>query len=167
MKRIHLLLIALIVAIAGSTANAQNKMFDSLAKMDGVTSIYVGKPMLKIAGNSANLFGNMGFDASSLLSKLDAVEVITCDEGVNTAPIVKAMQDLLASMKDLEVVTEINNNDSGNNDADNVSIYLQSIPGTDRYKALIVAVFSNSEPTLVALSGDFTADDIASVMQGL
>lgn len=162
-KRFYLIIAAMIVALACTTVNAENRLFKNISKMDGVTSVYVGKQMLKLAGDM-NLVGNTGnFDTSKLLSKLTGVEVVTCDNKKYAKEVSKKIDGIIKSMGDLEIVTEVDDNEDAK-DKSHVVIYAKSTPGSDIIKTLLINVQSENEPTIVALHGDFTFEDLTSAM---
>lgn len=160
-KRIYLLAIALVLAMSSMSLNAQNRIFGSLSKMEGVTSVYVGKPMLQLAGSNIDSFAGAGnINVGKLMSKLSGIEVVTCDKEKYAKKVNQAIESAIKSMRNLEVMTEVNSNESSKK-SEQVVIYYQSNPDTDVITALIIAVISPKEPALIALHGKFTAEDLA------
>lgn len=153
---------AVMIALAGSSLKAQGRMFGELSKTDGCTSIYVGETLLKLVGDKAgNLVGNTGgINTSVLMDKLTSVEVITCDNEKKAKEISKKIDATIAAMQGLTVMAEVKDSES------NIVMYAKEEPGSDIIRTLIINVASDGEPTVVALNGNFTAEDIATVMSG-
>lgn len=162
-KKIYLIMVALVVALSCSSVKAQDRLFKNIAKMDGVTSVYVGKQMIRLMGDT-NIIGGLGnFNASALLSKLTGIEVLSCENAKNAKQVTKTIDGIIKSMDDLEVITEVEDNEDSK-DSSHVVIYSRSKPGSDVIKTLLINVQSDNEPTIVALHGDFTIEDIAAAM---
>lgn len=87
MKHTLLIKVALCATIllTSTGANASNKDFKKLAKIDGVEHVHIGKFLLSLAaknGESVN-FGdniNIGDKSGNILKKIDAIDVYTSEE---------------------------------------------------------------------------------------
>jgi hypothetical protein len=87
MKHTLLIKVALCAAIllTSAGANASNKDFKKLAKIDGVEHVHIGKFLLNLAaknGESVN-FGdniNIGGKSGNILKKIDTIDVYTSEE---------------------------------------------------------------------------------------
>jgi len=87
MKHTLLIKVALCAAIllTSTGANASNKYFKKLAKIDGVEHVHIGKFLLKLAaknGGRVDFDENMSFVGKSgdILKKIDSIDVYTSEE---------------------------------------------------------------------------------------
>ncbi len=160
-RKLLLITAALIISLAGFYTKAQQRMFPNISKMEGVTSIYIGKPMLQLA-SSSELLGSLGnVKMSNLVQKIIGMEVITCDNSKYSKKVSKAITETLASMKDLNVAMEVNDESK---DASKVTIYIQGEPDSDIINTLLIVVNSASEPTIISIQGSFTPQEIAGAL---
>lgn len=142
---------------------AQDRLFKDLSNQKGCTSIYVGKGVLKLAGSSSDLIGGIGnVNVKKLYDKITSIEVITCDEDEYAKDLNKKIPELIAGISDLDILTEVNDNDG--DESSNVTIYTRQKPGSDIINTLLIAVCGDDDPTLVAIHGNFTMDDIAAAI---
>ena len=87
MKHILLIKVALCAAImlTSTGANALDKDFKKLAKIEGVEHVHIGKFLIKLAaknGENINLGENIiiGDKSGNILKKIDAVDIFTSEE---------------------------------------------------------------------------------------
>ena len=87
MKHTLLIKVALCATIllTSTGANASNKYFKKLAKIDGVEHVHIGKFLLSLAaknGESVNFGDNIviGDKSGNILKKIDAIDVYTSEE---------------------------------------------------------------------------------------
>lgn len=162
-KKILSIATAVILAFASFSLSAQDRLFGELSNLKGVTSVYVGKSMLQLAGSSINMAD--GINTSRLLSKMTGVEVVTCENKKSAKEMNKKIDAIIRTMPDLEVLTEVNDNDS--KDASHVVIYSKSNPDTGVISTLLITAISPDDPTVVAIHGNFTPDDIAAALSSV
>lgn len=161
-QRLIMMIAAVIIALAGSSLKAEDRMFGELSKTDGCTSIYVGETLLKLVGDKAgNIVGDAGgINTAALIDKLTSVEVITCENSKKAKEISRKIEATIAAMQGLTVMAEVKDDES------NIVIYAKKQPGSEFITTLIINVTPDDDPTVVALNGSFTTEDIAAVMGG-
>lgn len=158
--RIYLIALTLLVGLTALSSRAQERLFGKLSKMEGVTSIYVGKTMLRLAGENINILGGTGgWEISKILSKLSSIEVITCEDSKNAEFVSKEMEKIVSSIPNLEILTEVNDNE-GDGNSEHVIIYAIQKPDSDIIETILISVMGDDEPTLIALHGKLTPEDI-------
>lgn len=165
MKRTILSLLAIVMTAAFSLpCSAQDRLFKNMSDLKGCTSIYVGKAVLKLAGSSSSFIGNLdNVNLKKLYDKINSIEVVACDDDEYAAAINKKISELVAGISDLNLLTEVNENDGDG--SSNVTIYTRQKPGSDIINTLLIVVMGDDDPTLVAFHGDFTMDDILAALQ--
>lgn len=161
-NRILILAAALLFTFAAVPAKAQDRIFNDLSNLPGCTSVYVGKTILRIAGASKLIGGTGNFNASKLVGKLDAVEVIACENEKDSKEANRRFAEAISSVKGLSVLMEVKENDD---DGSDVTIFSKEEPDSDIIHLMVIYVTGDS-PTLVALHGSFTPEDILSACKG-
>lgn len=115
MKRlIFVFVTALTAMFAVTSCDAQIKMLKKAAEVDGVTSVYVSKAMLAMAGGIEGIDGLD--DVKPFIKRLNGVEIVVA-ESVDARKKVRAECMKLVKKADIELLTEINDKD------DRVAIY--------------------------------------------
>ncbi|MDE6321975.1 MAG: DUF4252 domain-containing protein [Muribaculaceae bacterium] len=150
MKKIKMLFVALMCVVASSSCSAQ-RLFSEASNIDGVNSVLVTKPMLKIAGES--LGTQDGVDMGKLINNLNCIEVITAP-AKQKAKVLDIYKKVLAGAK-TETLVEVKEN------GQNVEIIaLSNDKNPELYKGLIIVSDESNELTLLYMAGDFTMDEL-------
>lgn len=146
MKRIYI--IALFIALCTGIMSAQPTIFDRYADTDGVTTVYISKAMLRMMPDIGE--GAGGLKIGEIASKLDNLQVLTCER---KALIAKIMKETTAeTSKGYEILVKVNEN------GQKTDIFQKSL-GNNKMEYLI-RVSEPSELTLIQITGNITADDI-------
>lgn len=74
MKKILIMILAVVAAMG---LNAQSAFFKGCEDMPGVSTVYISKAMLELAGAS-NITGG-DFDIGGIASKLDGLEIVSAE----------------------------------------------------------------------------------------
>lgn len=152
MKRIYI--IALFIALCTGIMSAQPTIFDRYADTDGVTTVYISKAMLRMMPDIGE--GAGGLQIGEIASKLDNLQVLTCERN---ALITKIMKETTAqTSKGYEILVKVNEN------GQKTDIFQKSI-GNNKMEYLI-RVSEPSELTLIQITGNITADDIRKMTSG-
>lgn len=123
------------------------RMFSEVASMEGVTSVFIGKTMLKVAGASISIDGDQtGFNISKIIKDLTSIEIITCDEDKNLKEIETKCQSILAEYP-FEVLTETSD--------DGKTIRISGVFDKDEKNILIllISITGNDEASFILLKG--------------
>lgn len=154
------LAIVLAVALIAIRASAQEKIFNEVAAIDNVTSVYISPAMLRLAGSSQVVTGKMG-GLSTLTKDLQSVELLSSDDYVAVSRAVPICKRIIKSngMSELAVIKEAGNGGY----AEEVSIYADS-DTTCRSEGMpvrrvVIMTSSGEEFSLISLEGllDLTA----------
>lgn len=145
MKKLSVLLLICLTAIV---AKAET-FFEECENIPGITTVYVSKAMISLAGDLNIESDNMDFN--SIASKIDGLWVITADD--DKAKILKSKAKVFSS-KEYEKLVSVREDD------ETVDILMRSL-GKDKNECVIKA-FESNEATVVIIKGSFTLQDIAS-----
>lgn len=145
MKKLSVLLLICLTAIV---AKAES-FFEECENIPGITTVYVSKAMISLAGDLNIESDNMDFN--SIASKIDGLWVITADD--DKAKILKSKAKVFSS-KEYEKLVSVREDD------ETVDILMRSL-GKDKNECVIKA-FESNEATVVIIKGSFTLQDIAS-----
>ena len=146
MNSIKIFLFTLICAL--SISCSAQRTLSEVASMNGVTSIFVGKTMLKVAGSSMALGDNQSaIDLSKLIKSLTSIEIIQCDN-IETSKKVQQKCKSILSKYPFEVITEVTA------DGQNVEISGVFRKEGKYLDMLLIAVTQNAQPTYILLKGN-------------
>ena len=76
MKRIYIF--SLLLTLGALFCQAQQSFFDKYAEMDGVTSVYITKSMLKMFPSMSGTIN--GVDVGNLANKLENIQILSADD---------------------------------------------------------------------------------------
>lgn len=156
MKRFIATLAATVLLMASAISCRAQKEFSDLAEIDGVTSIYIGKAMLKMAGSMAgNYTGSNDMDLSQAIKDLTSVEVLTTERLSAVKKLAPMLDKKLKSMN-AEQLMEVNE------DREQVVIYAQPYPGDSTLcSSLLIVTREPNEMNIVMLKGKIDPAKIA------
>lgn len=149
MEKIKLLMFALL-CVWGATSCSAQKIFTEAANVDGVTSVFVTKPMLSMVG--ATMGNQGGVDIGMLMKKINSVEVLqmTADKKKKAEPL---CQKALSGME-MEALVDVKASDN------TVLISALPNPGKDTYRGMLIKADSGDSLVYVYMAGNFTLEDI-------
>lgn len=137
-------IICIVLSIISIDCAAQ-RIFSEVASMKGVSSVFIGKTMLNVAGASVTITGGQSaIDMSKIFKDLSSIEIISCDEKGNMEKIKNKCRSILSAYP-FEVMTETS--DDGKNiqisgvfdkDGKNLMILLLAITGNDEVSFIIL-----------------------------
>ena len=160
MKHTLLIKVALCAAImlTSAGANASNKYFKKLAKIDGVEHVHIGKFLLNLAaknGESVNFGENIsiGDKSGNILKKINTLDVYTSEEKNSAKQLSQYVRSILDG-NDWEPL--INATDE---DGEKVKIY-QNQKG--KHTTVIIFAEEDGEASLVVIDGKL---DMAQLME--
>ena len=160
MKHTLLIKVALCAAImlTSAGANASNKYFKKLAKIDGVEHVHIGKFLLNLAaknGGRVDFGENMSFVGKSgdILKKIDTIDVYTSEEKKTIEQLSQHVRSILDG-NGWEPL--INMTDE---DGEKVKIYQNQ---KDKHTTVIIFAEEDGEASLVVIDGKL---DMAQLME--
>lgn len=128
---------------------AQSKFFEKCEKIKGVTTVYVSKAMLQMAGD-ANVTDDMNL--SAVIKKLNSLEVINAESSASVVEFNKLIKELNLNGKNgYEIMMSVND------DEQNVKIYMKKMANnTNEY---VILVEESDEVLVVLMNGTLTLDE--------
>lgn len=138
---------ALLVLI-GATANAQKEVFDKYEDTKDVTTVFISKAMLNLAGGFASIGDKK---LGKMASKMDAVRILNCEKKSLAAEIKKAA---LAAYKRDEYEEMMRVSEDG----EQVTIYQRSLKNGKSEFALLQV--DDEQLSLINISGTITLEDM-------
>lgn len=146
MKKIKYIIVAFICLLSFN-CSAQ-RVLSEVAAMKGVSSVYIGKTMLRLAGASMTITGQKsGIDLPKLFKDLTSIEIISCDDKGMAEKVGKKCKSILSRQHPMEVITETSSN--GQN------VQISGIFDKDgrNLETLLIAVTGNDEASFILLKG--------------
>lgn len=136
-----------ILCLVSLTCSAQ-RLLSEAASIKGVSSVYIGKTMLKLAGTSMTITGNQSaIDLQKIFKDLSSIEIISCEDKASTEKVNKKCRTLLSKFP-LEVITETS--------SDGQNIQISGVFGNDgkKIEILLIAVTGKDEVSFILLKGN-------------
>ncbi|MDE6692340.1 MAG: DUF4252 domain-containing protein [Muribaculaceae bacterium] len=157
MKTIKLLLVW-VMSMMCISCSAQ-RTFSEISSMKGVTSVYVGKTMLKLASSSMALDSDVtAVNMSKIIKNLTSIEIISCEDK-KVAEKVQKKCDSILSKYQMDVITEVNSNDTNveisgafEKDGETLKMILLSVRGGD------------SQPTYILMKGKININTLTDAL---
>lgn len=145
MKTRRSILFWIIMCLISISCTAQRTLSE-VSSIKGVTSIYIGKMMLKLAGSSAD-FGTdqEAVDISKLIKDLTSIEIVQCDG--NSVEKAEKVCSKVLSKYSFEVITEVTK--------DNQKVEISGVLDKDgkTMSMLLISVVESNELVYILLKG--------------
>ena len=123
------------------------RILTEAASMKGVSSVFIGKTMLKVAGASISIGGDQSaINMSKIFKDLTSIEILSCDENGNMDKLEKKCRSILSAYP-FEVLTET----SG--DGKNIQISGVFDKGGQNFETLLIAITGSEEVSFILLKG--------------
>lgn len=123
------------------------RILTEAASMKGVSSVFIGKTMLKVAGASISIGGDQStINMSKIFKDLTSIEILSCDEKGNMDKLEKKCRSILSAYP-FEVLTET----SG--DGKNIQISGVFDKGGQNFETLLIAITGSEEVSFILLNG--------------
>ncbi|WP_301754941.1 DUF4252 domain-containing protein [uncultured Muribaculum sp.] len=134
---------------------AQSKFFEKCEKIKGVTTVYVSKAMLQMAGD-ANVTDDMNL--SAVIKKPNSLELINAESPASVVELNKLIKELNINQKNgYEIMMSVND------DEQNVKIYMKKMANnTNEY---VILVEESDEVLVVLMNGTLTLDEAAKAVK--
>ncbi len=159
MKRSIIILALLpLLAIVSVSCSAHSRLLKDAAAVKDVTSVYVGKMMLKLGTSFAGQSYAENFNVNELISDLNSIEVVETDSKKACAQLRTVFDNIVAS-NNCEIISEVN--DTEGNDVDIVRIYLLTPDEKNKHEGILIATDEGSDFTIVFLSGKIDLEKLA------
>ena len=148
MKR-RTLLLSIMLTIGTLFCHAQQSFLDKYAEMDGVSSVYITKSMLKMFPDMAGKIN--GVNVGSIASRLNNIQVITCDE----APIIEQLRKETKGINAKNEYEELMRIRDG---GDKTSIYFKE--DKKGMSEFVLITDEKSEITIISIVGNITLQEM-------
>ncbi|MBK5721720.1 DUF4252 domain-containing protein [Dysgonomonas sp. Marseille-P4677] len=141
-----------VMLILSSMMIAQNNMFDRLSNNKDISTVYISKSLLGMMPK----MDMGGADIKGLASKLEQLEIYSSENSKEASKLMRTEIEAMVKAKTYETLMSIK--DKG----DNITFYAHK--EKERFKDLIMFINAPDECTIIRIVGNFTAEDIQSVM---
>lgn len=143
----------MIMSLCAISCSGQ-RTFSEVSSLKGVISVYVGKTMLNIAGETLDTkSGQSAIDISKLVKQLTSIELIQC-ENPSVGKKVEKMCENILSKYPFEIITEVSSDDQ------NVTISGVFKKNSKYLDMILIAVKNNDAPMYVLLKGNISVDTL-------
>ena len=147
MKRIYIF--SLLLTLSTLFCQAQQSFFDKYAEMDGVSSVYITKSMLKMFPSMSGKIN--GVDVGNLASKLENIQILSADDS-NIIEQLRKDTKHINSKNGYEELIRVRD------DGDKTTIYFKEKKKNSEF---ILITDEGNEFTIVSIiGGDLTLKDI-------
>lgn len=147
MKRIYIF--SLLLTLSTFICQAQQSFFDKYAEMDGVSSVYITKSMLKMFPSMSGKIN--GVDVGNLASKLENIQILSADEP-NIIEQLRKDTEHISTKNGYEELMRVRD------DGDKTTIYFKEKKKNSEF---ILITDEGNEFTIVSIiGGDLTLKDI-------
>mgnify|MGYP003293657585 CR=1 FL=1 len=147
-------IIAIMLSLVSLTVSAQIKALEKYSDTKGVTYVYISKAMLRLAGEFATP-SVKDADMSSIMSKMDAVQIVTSDDKDAASELKRDAENIVKSY-DYEILMQVDD------EGDKVRIYHHE---GKQQSAIIMLTTSDMEVVVMAFTGKFTLSDVKSIVR--
>lgn len=145
MKNLKHIILAVFCLMA-FTCPAQ-RMLSEVASMKGVSSVFIGKTMLKLAGSSMAITGKRsGLDLSRLFKDLISIEIISSDDKSVARIMEKKCKSILSCYK-WELITETSS------DGQNIQISGVFDKDGKNLEVLLIDVTGDKDASIILMKG--------------
>ncbi len=151
-------IIYLCMMLLTSVSFAQSNPFEKFTEMDGVTSVYISKNMLKMMPKSANMnYG--GVNVGNFIHKLSSIYIISTENQSIGKQLISIANNQVRH--GYELLMRVKSEDN-----DNVNFYMKGRP--ESIRELIMTVASKDDDNVVIqFLGDFTMKDVEQMTSGI
>lgn len=155
MKRLYNIILFIVLCTIMSTSCHAQKLFGDVASMPGVTSVYVGKALLRMAGGIGKFTGSVDADIAKAVVELNSIEIINCDDTKALKEAQLRSKGIIGNLN-MELLAEIN-------DDDNVNIYAKIIDDGHTADTIILEVDEGQgrEYSIIVLNGIINLDKMS------
>lgn len=145
MRNLKYILCAIMCLI--SLACSAQRVFSEATSMKGVSSVFIGRTMLKVAGASISVSReSSAIDMSKLFKDLISIEIISCDEKENVDKLEKKCGSILSAYP-FELMTETSD------DGKNIRISGIFDKEGKNIVTLLIAITGSDEASFILLKG--------------
>ena len=154
MKRI--LIISLMLAIGTLLGHAQQSYFDKYADMEGMSSVYISKSMLRMFPDMSGKIN--GVNVGNLAGRLDHIQILSSEEAKLIELLRKETKDV-SPAKGYEELMRVRD------DGDKVNMYFkEDKKGKNEF---VLIADGKDEFTIISIVGDLTLEEMQGMVEEL
>lgn len=151
MKRIYIF--SLLLTLSTLFCQAQQSFFDKYAEMDGVSSVYITKSMLKMFPDMSGKIN--GVNVGNLGNRLDHIQILSSDN-------LSIIGQLRKETKDVNTKNGYEELMRVRDDGDKITIYFKETKkGKNEF---ILIADEGNEYSIISIVGDLTLQEIQGMM---
>ena len=151
MKRLYIF--SLLLTLSTLFCQAQQSFFDKYAEMDGVTSVYITKSMLKMFPGMSGKIN--GVNVGNIANRLDKIQILSADEA-------HIIEQLRKETKHINTKNGYEELMRVRDDGEKTTIYFkEQKKGNNEF---ILITDEKDEFTIISIAGDLTLQEIQDMM---
>ena len=158
MKKIGRYMVLLLLFITLPLKAQNDKFFQDLSNIKGVTSVIISETMLGLIGGNSDMIDIDDLDVKSILSKLKSIQILNSETAQSTKEMRQKIQTYLDKVSVMPIM-------SVKEDDEKTLIYFIEPKGKKDYAQLIQFVDETDEISFISMSGTFKIEDLKGMME--
>lgn len=158
MKKIGRYMVLLLLFITLPLKAQNDKFFQDLSNIKGVTSVIISETMLGLIGGNSDMIDIDDFDVKGILSKLKSIQILNSETAQSTKEMRQKIQTYLDKVSVMPIM-------SVKEDDEKTLIYFIEPKGKKDYAQLILFVDETDEISFISMSGTFKIEDLKGMME--
>ncbi|EGJ71967.1 hypothetical protein Bcop_1777 [Bacteroides coprosuis DSM 18011] len=158
MKKIGRYMVLLLLFITLPLKAQNDKFFQDLSNIKGVTSVIISETMLSLIGGNSDMIDIDNFDVKGILSKLKSIQILNSETAQSTKEMRQKIQTYLDKVSVMPIM-------SVKEDDEKTLIYFIEPKGKKDYAQLILFVDETDEISFISMSGTFKIEDLKGMME--
>ena len=139
-------------------------IFPDVSKIPDVTSVYVGKALLRAAG-SQNMIGSGTVDLGKLAANIDQLQVVMSEKKKSSKQLREIFNNYMNANRDYSILAQVQESDDKKGNGQEVTIYAQENPANpDIIKDAIIVVRDEEEFIFVGIMGEIPLQALMSTL---
>lgn len=157
MKKIGRYMVLLLLFITLPLKAQNDKFFQDLSNIKGVTSVIISETMLSLIGGNSDMIDIDNFDVKGILSKLKSIQILNSETAQSTKEMRQKIQTYLDKVSVMPIM-------SVKEDDEKTLIYFIEPKGKKDYAQLILFVDETDEISFISMNGTFKIEDLKGMM---
>lgn len=157
MKKIGRYMVLLLLFITLPLKAQNDKFFQDLSNIKGVTSVIISETMLGLIGGNSDMIDIDNLDVKGILSKLKSIQILNSETAQSTKEMRQKIQTYLDKVSVMPIM-------SVKEDDEKTLIYFIEPKGKKDYAQLILFVDETDEISFISMSGTFKIEDLKGMM---
>lgn len=158
MKKIGRYMVLLLLFITLPLKAQNDKFFQDLSNIKGVTSVIISETMLSLIGGNSDMIDIDDLDVKGILPKLKSIQILNSETAQSTKEMRQKIQTYLDKVSVMPIM-------SVKEDDEKTLIYFIEPKGKKDYAQLILFVDETDEISFISMSGTFKIEDLKGMME--